>query len=94
MSAGRCAGCGQTDSCKKVELHVLGCPEYLRLYREDPERCLDPAAEYRRYKAQDDTSEARAARRDLRLQRRFADLEAQHSAQASRWVRPKDILED
>lgn len=94
MPTGRCAGCGYNGSCKKVKAHILTCPDYLKLFRELPERCLEPAAEHARYKTEEDTSEARAERRDVRLQHRFAELERLQAAQVARWQRPKDILED
>ncbi len=94
MPTGRCAGCGFSDSCTKVKGHILGCPEYLALFRKTPERCLDPAAEHARFKAEDDTSEARAERRDQRLSDRFAEMDRLASIQAARWRQPKDILED
>lgn len=94
MPTGRCAGCGRIESLKKAEQHALTCPEYLKRYREHPESCLDPGAEFVRFKTEDDTSEARAERRDQRLQKRFADMDEQHARQAQRWQRPKDLLED
>lgn len=94
MPTGRCAGCGYSGSCTKVKMHVLVCPDFLAVFRENPERCLHPAAEYARFKAEDDTSEARAERRDQRLRHRFAEMERLAAIQAARWQRPKDILED
>lgn len=93
MPAGRCAGCGLVDSCRKVSAHVLGCAEFAELFRNNPERCLDPAAEYERVKAQD-TSDTRALARERRMTDRFAALEARTAHQAARWRRPPDILED
>lgn len=93
MALGRCAGCGRTGSCKKVEVHALTCPQYLELFRTQPERCLDPAAEHDRHKEQN-TSEARAAQRDIRLRARFAEMERQQNIQGQRWRKPKDILDD
>ncbi len=94
MPTGRCAGCTYTDSCRKVEVHILGCDSFHTLFRTQPERCLAPAAEYSRFKEHDDTSEARAERRDRRLSDRFAEMERLAAIQAARWRRPKDILED
>lgn len=94
MSIGRCAGCGHCDSSTKVKFHVLDCPAYAQLFREHPERCLDPVAERLRYKAEDDTSEARAERRDVRLQRRFAEMDEQFLVASARWRPPADILAD
>lgn len=94
MAAGRCAGCGQTDSIRKIQIHVNGCREFIDLFRVNPERCLDPVAEYDRYKAEDDSPEARAERRDGRLQQRFADLDQRQTRAAQRWSPERDILAD
>lgn len=94
MAAGRCAGCGHTDSSTKVRLHIMTCPDYLALYLSEPDRCLDPEAEHHRYRTEDNTSEARADRRDLKLQQRFAEMDRRQSTQVDRWKRPKDLLED
>lgn len=93
MPLGRCAGCGSSGSDRKIRTHVLSCEDYSALFKTDPERCLDPHAEYLRYKREDDTFEARAVRRDVRLQRRFAEMDRLHSQQAARWRRP-DLLEE
>lgn len=93
MAVGRCSGCKVTGPRKKIENHVLSCPQYLELFRADPARALDPVTEARRY-AQEDTCAARAARRDVRLRERFAEMDAHASAQADRWRVPHDILED
>lgn len=94
MPSGRCAGCGLTDAPTKVKQHVLSCPGYLRLYREHPDRCLDPVAEFTRYKDEDDNREARAERRDNRMAGRAAEMERRAVVAAQRLARPKDILED
>lgn len=94
MPSGRCAGCGLTDAPTKVKLHVLSCPGYLRLHREHPERCLDPVAEFTRYKNEEDTREARAARRDNRMAGRAAEIQRRAAVASARLARPKDILED
>lgn len=94
MAAGRCAGCGLIDSSKKVGLHVMMCPQYLALYNSEPDRALDPEAEYERHQTEDNTSEARAERRDVKLRQRFAETHRRQSTQADRFKRPKDILED
>lgn len=91
---GRCAGCGLTDSPKKVRLHVMTCPDYLALHHSEPGRALDPEAEYERHRTEDNTSEARAERRDLKLRTRFAETQRRQSAQADRFRRPRDILAD
>jgi hypothetical protein len=94
MATGRCAGCGCTGSVCKIGSHVMTCPQYIELYQHDPARCLDPAAEYQRYRTDEDTSEARARRRHLRLADSYIDLERRQALQATRWRKPKDILED
>lgn len=94
MAAGRCAGCGCTDSARKIGLHVMTCPQYIELYRCEPGRCLDPEAEYQRYRTEEDTAEARAHRRHLRLRDSFAETQARQALQAARWRQPRDILDD
>lgn len=92
--AGRCAGCGLTGSSKKVSAHVLTCPDFLALYRSEPGRALDPEAEHQRHRLENDTSEARAQRRDLKLRARFAEMERRQALSTDRWRQPKDLLED
>jgi len=75
-------------------MHVLDCPEYLALFMREPEKCLHPEAEYLRYKWTEDSPEARAERRDERLQLRFAELDRQQSIDAIRWLPEPDILAD
>lgn len=94
MPAGRCSGCGHTDSCRKVEVHALSCAAYLELFRTDPKQCLDPAAEQERYLDQEGSRQARADRREVRVSAQIADLQRRQQRQAQRWVRPKDILDD
>lgn len=48
---GRCAGCGNEGAYKAMLTHVGRCPEFAELFRNDPERALDPAVEYRRVAA-------------------------------------------
>lgn len=64
MAAGRCAGCGKTGSSCKIDGHAMECPDWLELFRTEPDRALDAAAEYRRWKA-DDRADERDARREL-----------------------------
>ncbi len=94
MAAGRCPGCGFTASSRKARIHILDCPDFLELFRTDPTRCLDPEDEYVRYKAEDDSPDARAERRDARLQDRFADMDRRQSMEADRWQPERDILAD
>ncbi len=94
MSLGRCSGCGYSSASTKVNNHVMTCSAYAALYRQNPGRCLSPTAEYERYRTVEDSPEARAARRETRIQVILADMERQYAAQAVRWQRPKDILAD
>jgi hypothetical protein len=94
MAAGRCAGCGHTETVRKVELHILTCQHYLTLFRSEPGRCLAPEAELQRHRTHDNTSEHRAARRDDRLRHQFADLDRQQQRSVARWRTPPDILAD
>jgi hypothetical protein len=93
MAAGRCSGCGRTGSLRKINLHIVHCQSYVELYAQDPSRCLDPVAEWRRHRRQNDTPMARAEQRGQRLSVRFAEINRQQQASASRWLRPPDLLE-
>ncbi len=92
MATGRCAGCGRTDSLRKVGLHIVECEAYIKVFLHHPERALDPAAEYERHRTEN-TPEVRAEARGHRLHARFAEIARQQAASASRWARPPDILE-
>ncbi len=83
MAIGRCSGCGRTGQPKKMQQHVLECSAYLDLFGTDPDRCLDPETEQARHRAAD-TVEARAARRDVRLRRRFAEIDEVYQRQTAR----------
>jgi hypothetical protein len=87
MSAGRCAGCGKTDpSCKKIKTHVMSCPDFIELYKQNPEAALDPEAEFTRHKLeQDDTKEER---RDTRIAGLRKEGAAKVAVQQGRWVEP------
>lgn len=91
MAQGRCVGCGHIGSSAQVGIHVLTCLEYLALYRTSPENCLDPETAYQRHRQE--TSQARAERRDQRLGR-YEAIDRQHELEAARWKTPADILED
>ncbi len=93
MAIGRCSGCGRTGQPKKLYPHVLECPDYLALFREDPARCLDPESEQARYRAAD-TAESRAEKRSERLSVRFAEIDEVYQRQITRWAKPPDILAD
>lgn len=89
MARGRCSGCGHEDqSAKKVERHTASCPEYIRLWREHPERALSPEAEAERWAAHTSTeeyTEQREAAKDEKYAGYRADNERRVEAQASRW---------
>lgn len=92
MSAGRCAGCGETSpSPKKITSHILSCPQYLTLYRTDRERCLSPEAEYKRF--QEDTS-GRDQVKAENVRERFLARDRTRARQADRWRTPQDILKE
>lgn len=91
---GRCAGCGNTASSRKIEIHILTCDQFLALFKSTPQRCLDPQAEFERFKSEEDTPEARAVRRGQRLQQRFLEFDAIARTQADRWRPEGDILAD
>lgn len=91
MSAARCAGCGEVGPCHQVRDHVLRCPAYVALYREQPEKALAPEAEWERWREEDRDAEQSAARSET-LERVFARLDAKREAQFSRWT-TRDLLE-
>jgi hypothetical protein len=93
MATGRCAGCGRTDSLRKITVHIIECADYAALYERDPGLALTPQAEYDRFRREDDTPEAHARQRDQRLKARFAEINRAQAASASRWACPPDILE-
>lgn len=95
MSAGRCAGCGfQNVSCQKVKRHVVDCPDYIELFRTDPGRALDPEEEYQRYKAEDDSPEARLDRKMDRIERLDTMLDARRQAHRERFTAYDPLLDD
>ncbi len=93
MPTGRCAGCGDTGSPRRVQQHIITCNDYAALFSSAPELCIDPVAEYARHRAAD-TPQARADLRSERLRRRFMELDRQAARQAARWRTPPDILAD
>lgn len=94
MTQGRCPGCGLVDaSCKKITSHVLHCPDYIALYKSDPDKCLDPESEYLRWRTEDQSVEARAAAKEERLAARFAENDSRRLEQADRW-KPRNLLDD
>jgi hypothetical protein len=94
MPAGRCSGCGRIDSRTKIGQHVVTCTAYAELFSHSPDECLDPGADYLRYRATTDTPDARAQRRDDRLRGRFAELDRHQAVSVARWRTPPDILDD
>jgi len=73
MSHGRCAGCGKTSpSCKIIKTHIMTCPDYVSLFKEDASRALQPEEEYVRWSEEENNPEARAIAKDIRLTKRFA----------------------
>lgn len=94
MTIGRCAGCGFTHvSCQKVRSHVTTCPKYIELFKTDRAKCLDPTDEYIRWKRDEDSPEAKADAKELRLATRFAELDSKRVEQVERW-QPRDLLDD
>lgn len=93
MTHGRCAGCGfSSPSCKKVQAHVLSCPDYLALYKSNPAAALTPEQEYERWKLEEDSPESRELRR-RKLHAHYREQADQKLArQRSRWQ--KDDRED
>lgn len=89
MSArGRCAGCQETGPLRKMERHVSQCEQWALLYREG-KHPLDPAAEQARWESED-----KAAERAAQVEKSIAEVDAYRAAQAERFKRPRDILED
>jgi hypothetical protein len=88
VSNGRCAGCRRSGELKSIRWHVVICPEWARLYRDDPAAALDPEAEFERWRRAD-----RPAERDADLQVRIADTEARRERSVARFRRT-DPLED
>lgn len=93
MASGRCAGCGRINSLRKISQHIVDCQSYIELYEQAPERCLDPVAEWDRYRERGGGTQERAEQRDERLRARFAEINRQQLASASRWASPPDILD-
>lgn len=95
MAQGRCAGCGKTgQSCKGMKNHILECPAYVKLYKSDPSKALMPEQEFERWQREENSEEARAAARDVRLAAKFAELDSKRDAQSERWAQPPDLLDD
>jgi hypothetical protein len=87
MTWGRCSGCGQEDaSCKKIRNHAASCPEFLELFRRQPERAIDPEAEWARHHSPD----GEAQRLDEREDRRAATKTRLQALAADRQSRSRD----
>jgi hypothetical protein len=68
-----------------MQKHVMTCPEYIQLYKDNPAAALDPEKEYVRWKLEDDNEDAKEARKAVRRQG-FRDQDnARLAAQQDRW---------
>jgi hypothetical protein len=85
---GRCAGCQETGPLKKIIAHVMLCPRWAALYREDPAAALMPAQEHARWASADRAAENRAG-----LESRISDTQARRAASVARF-KTVDPLED
>lgn len=95
MSAGRCAGCGFTNSsCKLVRSHVMNCEEYLALWRDSPDKALSPEDEFARYSESGDAASDKQTKKDDALDARFRKLQEVRDQQVARMVKPPDPLDD
>ncbi len=87
MARGRCAGCGHEDvSSVKVRRHIAGCEKFAILYRDSPEKALDPEVEMDRWKSVRDAvkGEARAEKTD-----KWREFQERRAEQAhERWAEP------
>jgi hypothetical protein len=92
---GACSGCEyENASCKKVAAHATQCSGYARLVKEDPELALTPEAEYTKRRAEQQDPELRAAAREVRLNKVFADVDRRRQFETDRFKKPRDILAD
>lgn len=87
MATGRCVGCGETGPERQVRQHCLKCPDWARVYWDNPSLALDPVSEYLRWAAEDKPGE-----RAAELEAKVADTDARRAALADRY-RTRDILE-
>lgn len=89
MTAGRCSGCGYTDaSCKKVRSHVMLCPDYKKLFLDEPDKALDPEVEFARFKEWEESEEGQAAKETARSEKRdirHAATDKRIKNEQSRW---------
>jgi hypothetical protein len=88
MAAGRCEGCGRSDSASKIARHIQACDEWLKLYARDPALALSPEESARRWKGG-----GRASERAAYLLAVTSDIEERRAAALERF-RPADILAD
>ena len=85
---GRCAGCGITNrNADWVRGHTRHCPAYSALHGLSPERCLDPEAEFTRWRDLE-----RAAYREVVKLAVVREAERRRAEQAARWETPPDPL--
>ena len=75
-----------------MQRHLLECSEYHEAWKHDPENTLDPAAEYKRWAAEENSADAVALRRGDSVARRFAELDQARAASDRRWSPPVDPL--
>lgn len=87
VTKGRCAGCGFEDASeRKVRIHTIGCPEFIALWKANPEQALEPAeahAQYHQVEAKEARKEAhqdqfdtvRGQLQELAARRQEADRE-------------------
>lgn len=88
MPTGRCAGCGETGKNSSIIEHTRYCPEFIALYRRNPEAALAPEAEFTRWNTEQ-RADDRAARREAAID----EAGRRRAEQAARWETPADILE-
>lgn len=90
MSIGRCSGCGLSHKDSGlVREHTRYCRKFAAVYAKDPALCLEPEAEFLRWR-DDDRWQEREARKDEII----AEADRRRAVQADRWATPPDILED
>lgn len=83
---GRCAGCRQTGERKAIDWHVIRCPDFARLYRQDRARAIAPALEYARWRREDAVAEHADD-----LAGRVADTLSRRAASVSRFEVPDPL---
>lgn len=96
MALGRCPGCHKytNGSVKKMNAHILTCPEYVAAFKANPQGMLTPAQEEARFQADDNSPEAKQAARSIRLETLFTQIDKTRAQQDVRWAIPSDPLAD